>query len=176
MATLKEIKVIDNLQISLSPVGREATTAQDRFIRGFNSVWEHLPVLARAVLAARWHQFPATVYLTHGWKERDSRLAQCSANGSMFHFFSPAVSHMQDAILAECIAHELAHAFFYTTGDPHHCGGLDDRVYDKPLQERLADALARELVAVWGFSPRSLSQWCVDNRSWLEANAKDSIA
>jgi hypothetical protein len=81
---------------------------------------------------------------------------------------------MPDDVLAVCIAHELAHAFFYASGNPHHCGSLDDCLYDEPLHYRLAEALARELCDAWGFNPRLLGRWCVDHVAWLEANASGS--
>jgi hypothetical protein len=173
---LKKVNMIKDVRISLSPVGPEAALAEERFIRVFNTAWGRLPMSARAVLAAKWRLSPAKVFLTHGWKEQGGRLAQCSAGGSMFHFFSPAALRMSDEILAECIAHELAHAFFYVSGDPYHCSDLDEDLYGEPLQRRLAEALVRELVAVWGFNPRSFSQWCVDNNTWLTANSGGSSA
>jgi len=168
---LKKVNMIKDVQISLSPVGPDAAAVQDRFIRLFAAVWDRLPVSARSALAAKWLLSPAAVFLTNGWKEQAGRLAQCSVRGSMFHFFAPAVPRMSDEVLAECIVHELAHAYFYVTGDRYHCDDLDANLYGEPLQRRLAEALVRELVSFWGFQPRRLSQWTVDNNEWLQANA-----
>jgi hypothetical protein len=168
---LKKVKLIAQAEIYLTPVGLDAESAERRFIQIFNLVWDRLPQSARDALSVKWSIASARLYLTHTWREQGRRLAQCAFGGASFHFYSPAVHRMPDSILAECIAHELAHAFFYVTRDPYHCGGLNGQVYDKILQRRLAEALTRELVTVWGFNPGSLAEWCVNNSDWLESNA-----
>lgn len=166
----KSIAIVTGVNISLSPVGREGEAASAQFVKVFNSVWGRLPVAAKAALAGAWKVAPATVFLTSKWTGQAEKLAQCAAAGTLFHFHSRALSRMPEEVLAACIAHELAHAFFFATGDPHHCGGLDDRFYDKAIQQRFAEALSRELSEAWGFNPRLLGLWCVSNAAWLEAN------
>jgi hypothetical protein len=170
-SSLKSIQLVAGVNICLAPVGPEADAAAAQFIKAFRSVWGQLPATAKAVLAAACHGRPATVFLTRRWTGQDGRLAQCAEQGSIFHFYSLALPRMPDDVLADCIAHELARAFFFATRDPYHCGGLNDSVYEKPLQYRLAEALTHELCDAWGFNPRLLSRWCADNVAWLEANA-----
>jgi hypothetical protein len=174
-APLKKVNLVNGVSIDVSVVGPEAGAARERFTRVFNSVWGRLPASARTALAARWKIGAAVVFLTPRWKEQAGRLAQCSSGGLTFHFFSPALPRMTDDVLAECIVHELAHAFFYVTGDRYHCDDLDADLYGEPLQRRLAEALVRELVGAWGFQPRGLSQWTLDNNEWLEANASGQM-
>ncbi len=171
---LSKVEIIKGVPIALSVIGPEGVAAEKRFIEVFGTVWQRLPGPARFALLKKWGKVSGIAYLTPIWKQQWGKLAQCALTGSMFHFLSPAVARMSNAILGECISHELAHAFFYATGDPYHCGGSDNRFYSKDLQRRLAEALARDLVSSWGFNPRSLSQWCVDNADWLERYASAS--
>lgn len=173
-SSLKSIPLVAGVEINMSPVGAEANAAAARFEKVFGFVWSRLPTTASAALTAFWAAMPATVFLTRKWTGQGGRLAQCAAPGNIFHFYSPVLMRMPDDVLAVCIAHELAHAFFFLSGDPHHCGGLNDRLFDKALQYRLAESLARELCGSWGFSPRLIGQWCLDNGAWLEANVNDS--
>jgi len=169
--SLNSIPLISRVNIKMSPVGPEADAASAQFAKVFSTVWARLPSPAKVSLTIAWRATPATIFLTKRWTGQVGRLAQCAGQGTILHFYSPALARMPDDVLAVCIAHELARAFLFTTGDPHHCGGLDDRLFDKTLQYRLAEALARGLCDAWGFNPRLLGRWCVENEAWFEANA-----
>ena len=159
--------LVSGIDITVSPVGPEGVASAARFCNVFCNVWSQLPPIAKAVLATKWKDLPATVFLTAKWDCQGGRLGQCSANGHVFHFWSLALATISDEVLAVCIAHELAHAYFFATGDPHHCGGLPDQFFNKELQYRLAEALARELGEAWGFQHARLRQWCADNHAQL---------
>ena len=164
MSVLPKIPLVAGVPAHVMAV---APCDSDRFVRVFGQVWSRLPDWARQALLGKWQRVSAIVHLTNRWEEQAGRVAQCSLTGSQFHFLADSLALMSDEVLAACIAHELAHAYFYSANDPYHCGN----VLPEDVQRRLAESLGRELADVWGYPPRVLGQWCVQNREWLEANA-----
>ena len=138
-----------------------------RFKRVFMETWNRLHEDVRRVLVESWSDTGCDLYYTFVWKGIDTQLAQCTALGAALKFLKSAAEQMPDDVLACCIAHELAYAFFFAIRDPYHC--------DSPLHEndrrRLAEALVREMCNIWGFPAQRLASWCVANQEWLERNA-----
>jgi hypothetical protein len=164
MAKMKTVDLIPHVPIRLAIVTSSDPTP---FTTAFNEVWRRLPNYTSEALIARWSMGDALVCLTTNWAGRGYRLAECSGRGEILHFLSPALDRMPDDIVRICVAHELAHAYFYSIGEPYHCAA--------PLAEdvcrRLAEALAREMSDIWGFPSLKLSIWCTNNIEWVKANA-----
>jgi len=168
MAELKTEVLIPGVPIRLAVVTSSDPT---RFRNAFLDTWRKLPQHARDILVVRWTISNGIVYLTVKWSGCDTRFAQCSVNGSQFHFLSSVIDHLPDDVLRICVAHELAHGFFFASGDPYHCG----IALPEDIRLRLAESLVHELCDIWGFPSRQLSRWCVDNANWLEKNAAPGV-
>jgi hypothetical protein len=168
MGKLKTVELIRGVPIRLAVVTKSDPA---RFKAAFADTWRKLPPYARSALRDYWNlSGGAIVFLTVNWTGCQRNLAQCSGAGGHLHFLSSVVDRLSDDLLRICIAHELAHAFFFATGDPYHCGSP----LPEEVREELAEALVHAISAVWGFAWREFSHWCVKNADWLEANAAAS--
>ena len=161
---LQFVPLLSRLPVQLAFAG---DCDPERFIRAFNETWDCLPAQARNALAVRWEEFGAGVFLIRASDEQKGRLGQCSVYGCCFHFFSPAIELMPDKVLKGCIAHEFAHAFFYATDEPYHCGCQ----FTDEIRHERAEELVRKQSAKWGFEPSVLAAWCMENQSWLKNDA-----
>ncbi|MBI2806097.1 MAG: hypothetical protein HYX68_14040 [Planctomycetes bacterium] len=146
-----------------------------RFALIFRDTWKRVPIRARRLMVRHWRTCPIwlmqglwspTISLTDDWEFSDvcgrkpKDLGGCGRGGHSLYFFAPIVDAMPVQHVGELIAHELAHAVQYASGDLPQTNRELPRCWDD------TETFADEIMHEWGFDPWAMDDWIERHWKW----------
>lgn len=147
----------------------------ERFAGIFRDTWKSIPLRARRLIVKLWRQCPlrrlqglwspmvalSDYWEFSEWSGREPKdFGGCGCGGHSLYFFAPIVDAMPVQHVGELIAHELAHAVQFASGDFPQTDRSKHRWFDD------TEIIADEIMHQWGFDPDAIDDWIKANWKW----------